>query len=275
MSMPFFRPLAGFVLALCLAMPAAAAEAPPLKLGFFPIISTIALFKRFAPLQTWLSERLDREVVLETARDFPTFVRRTAAREYDIVVTAPHFALLAADSGRYRVVASLKKDLVGFIVVRRDSPIRTIDELAGKRVATPPRPAIITQAGMDFLQGRLHPPPAFQAYRSHNAAYQAVLGGDADAAVVSVNAVKKAMKKGLPLRRIGATPPLPNMAVLVATDLPPAVGERLQQALVRMEDDPRGREVLRAIGFPGYRPATNADYEVTRPYLARSGLASE
>ncbi len=260
-----------WLLALLLLIPPTGTEAAdkpkPLMLGFFPIISTIALFKRFAPLIGYLERELGREVVMVTARDFPTFVQRTADRRYDIVVTAPHFALLAADSGRYRVVASLRKDLVGYIVVREDSPLHRIADLAGKRIATPPRPAIITQSGMDYLQQRLSRPPLFIAYQSHNAAYQSVLGGDADAAVVSVNAVNKALKKGLPLRRIGSTPPLPNMAVLVASDLPPDLGQRLQQILVEMDRKPAGQSVLRAIGFPGFRAADNADYEPTRPYL--------
>ena len=260
-------------LLLCQSLAAAPeADNRPLKMGFFPIISAIALFKRFAPLDSYLGKELQREIVMETARDFPTFVKRTAQRQYDIVVTAPHFALLAADSGQYRVVASLRKDLVGYIVVRADSPIRDVTELAGKRIATPPRPAIITQSGMDYLNRQLSPPATFLPHKSHNAAYQAVLGGDADAAVVSVNAVNNALRKGLPLRRIGSTPPLPNMAVLVATDLPPAVGQRLQQALVGMDKTPEGRAVLKSIGFPGFRAADNADYEPTRPYLARIGF---
>ncbi len=147
-------------LLLCQSLAAAPeADNRPLKMGFFPIISAIALFKRFAPLDSYLGKELQSEIVMETARDFPTFVKRTAQRQYDIVVTAPHFALLAADSGQYRVVASLRKDLVGYIVVRADSPIRDVTELAGKRIATPPRPAIITQSGMDYLNRQLSPRP--------------------------------------------------------------------------------------------------------------------
>ncbi len=278
---PFSRPVRAartlaWLLAGLLACQSLAAapdtESRPLKMGFFPIISSIALFKRFAPLSSYIGRELNRDVVLETARDFPTFVQRTAQRRYDIVFTAPHFALLAADSGKYRVVASLRKDLVGYIVVRADSPIQSVAALAGKRVATPPRPAIITQSGMDYLNHRLATPASFVAYQSHNAAYQAVLGGDADAAVVSVNAVNKALGKGLPLRRIGSTPPLPNMAVLVASDLPAETDRRLQQALVAMDRTPDGRAVLKAVGFPGFRAADNADYEPTRPYLARIGF---
>ncbi len=39
-----------------------------------------------------------------------------------------------------------------------------------------------------------------------------------------------------------------------------------------MDKTPEGRAVLKSIGFPGFRAADNADYEPTRPYLARIGF---
>ncbi|HHC72779.1 MAG TPA: phosphate/phosphite/phosphonate ABC transporter substrate-binding protein [Thiotrichales bacterium] len=251
-------------------------EEDPLLFGFFPIISTVALFKRFAPLRDYLSAELGREVRLETAPDFPTFVRRTADRRYDILVTAPHFALLAADSGLYRIRASLEKDLFGYVVVHEQSPVHTVEELSGKVVATPPAKAIITMSGRRFLLDSVRGiPPHFQPFKSHNAAYEAVLSGQAYGAIVSVNAVNKALAQGKPLRVVSRTPSLPNMATLVATDRDAALGERLQRALVEMGASERGRAVLRQIHFPGYRPASAADYEPVRPFLVEAGLVSE
>ena len=261
----------GMVLCWLLAFPAQGAP-PPWTLGVFPIVTPVTLFQRFSPLAHYLGERLDHPVVLETAKDFPTFVQRTSQARYELLVTAPHFAVRAEDEGRYRIVASLKKSLRGLYVVHQDSPLRNLEDLAGKVVATPPPQAIITAAGKLDLREVVgltgERAPRYRAFRSHNAAYQAVLGGQVDAAVVSVNAVRRALDRGAPLRVLGKTRPLPNMAFLVRRDLGPEVASRVAAILAAMDSDPQGRRVLAKLGFPGYRPASLADYEVLRPYLS-------
>ncbi len=265
------RIVSGIVLCWLLAFPAQGTPSS-WTLGVFPIVTPVTLFQRFSPLAQHLAERLHHPVVLETARDFPTFVQRTSEARYEFLVTAPHFALRAEDEGHYRIVASLKRSLRGFYVVHRDSPLRNLEDLAGKVVATPPPQAIITAAGkLDLrevagLDGERA--PRFRAFRSHNAAYQAVLGGQVDAAVVSVNAVRRSLDQGAPLRILGKTRPLPNTAFLVRHDLEPKVAARVTAILTAMDSDPQGKRVLAKLGFPGYRPASLADYEILRPYLS-------
>jgi phosphonate transport system substrate-binding protein len=264
------------LLLLLAVMPAVAADHgpddKPLVMGFFPLVSTVALFKRFSPLKNYLSDQLGHEVVLETAKDFPTFVERTAQRRYDIVVTAPHFAVRAIDSGRYRIYAAVTKDVQQLIVVRSDSPVRQPLDLAGKVIATPPAAALMTMMGKDYLQqlgltGARQ--PRYQAFLSHNAANESVIGREADGAIASSNIISKALERGEPLRVIGHGLQLPNMPTLVASDLAPDIGPRITAILVGMRDSEAGRQVLASIGFPGYRSVAAADYAPARPYAYR------
>ena len=249
--------------------------AQTLTLGYFPLISTVALFKRFAPLSDYLSESLGRPVVLKTAKDFPTFVERTDNRAYDIVVTAPHFAVRASDSGKYRIRATVVEKVQQLIVVRGDSPVTDISALAGKRVSTPPKRALMTMMGVQHLiESGLTADraPVYREFISHNAANEAVLAGEVDAAIASSNIIKQAIKRGKPLRIISRGPRLANMATLIATDLDREIGDRVVNILAGMEGNPRGRDVLKQIRFSGYRAANAADYEPARPYL-RQGFA--
>ena len=228
----------------------------PLKLGFFPIISTVALFKRFSPLRDYLSDSLGRKVILLTAKDFPTFYRRTAQRDYDIVVTAPHFAVSAADSGRYRIRATSTKDVQQLIVVKINSQYTSVKQLAGKTIATPPEHALMTMMGKQFLVDAGltgNDSPSYRAFISHNAANQALLGDEVDAAIASSNTIMKAIKRGEPLKIIGRGLKLPNMATLVATDQDPMIGELLVEILTGMNESENGRYVLQRIDIPGYR----------------------
>jgi len=250
------------------------AETKPLSLGFFPLISTVALYKRFAPLREYLSDELHRPVELETAKDFPTFLQRTDQRQYDIVVTAPHFAVRATDSGKYRLVAALAGNVQQLLVVREDSPITSIEQLAGKQIATPPADALMTMVGIRNLRkagltGKRA--PRYRAFTSHNAANEALLAKDVDAAIASSNVIKKALGKGAPFRILARSVKMPNMATMVAMDLDPKVGEQLVRILVDMQKTEKGRDVLKQIRFPGYREVKSAkEYEPMREYMEQA-----
>lgn len=253
-------------------------EQKSLTLGFFPIVSTVALYKRFAPLRGYLSEMLDRNVVLLTAKDFPTFVKRTADRAYDIVITAPHFAVNAADSGQYKIRATLIKDVQQLIVVKKDSSITDISQLAGKNISTPPPRALMTMMGKHFLQDSGltgDKTPVYRDFTSHNAANQALMAGEVDAAIASSNIIKKAIKLGEPLKIISHGLKLPNMATMVASDMDDLIGDQIVKVLTNMNKSERGKSVLAAIKLPGYRAVSAKDYEVARPYLDESRAMSQ
>lgn len=248
-------------------------ESQQLRLGFFPIVSTVALFKRFSPLRDYLSMTLRRPVVLQTAKDFPTFLQRTDAGQYDIVVTAPHFAVRAADSDKYVIRAALLGDVKQLFIVRKDSPLQSISELAGKRVATPPKSALMTIMGERYLNeaglsgGKR---PEYRAFTSHNASNRALLGGEVDVAVTSSNIYKKIVRRGEPLRILQEGKHLPNMALLVARDVDVQLGEKITQVLLGMQESSQGREVLKQISFPGYRAVSAKDYEPARSYMRQA-----
>ena len=143
-------------------------------LGILPFRSPVALLKRFAPLRDHLQQKLGVPVFLETASNFDEFVMRTHARRYDFVITAPHFTLLALDSGKYDVKATYLKPLAAGISVRRDSNIRYLNQLEGKKISTPPEIAIITMAGKNHLEKHLKTEPQYLSFKSHNASLDAI-----------------------------------------------------------------------------------------------------
>ncbi len=255
---------------LCLAVVTgsvtASENSKSLKMGFMPMTGSAATLTRFAPLKDYLAEKLGEKVQLQSAGNLKTFVARTARGEYDIVFTAPHLAVQAADSGHYEVVARLNRDLVSLIVVNVDSGITSIAQLPGQKVATPPAHSAISLVGRAYLTSNLSKPPRYRVYPSHDAAYEAVMLGEINAGVVSTEAARRAQKVGIPLQEIASTPPLPGMAVLVSRRLTPAQQKKIQQALVDMDKTAVGKNVLKSLALPGFRAASNQTYEVMRPY---------
>lgn len=246
------------------------AEKPkPLVFGLLPSESASSKFRRYTPLRIYLSEKLGREVILETARDFKTFIKRTADRQYDFLETAPHFILPAVEKGNYQVITTINKPLTAQLVVRNDSKIKTINDINKLVIATPSKKAIITKIGKEALKKALGDRAAglsYVEYATHNAAYEAVVNNNADVAVISVNVYKKALKYTVPIHSIGESEPIPNMSILVATDLNPKFASQLQQTLVEMKQNESGQQVLRIMAYPGYRKTTIEEFEVLQKY---------
>ena len=266
---PGLRRLIALLFLLAAGSPAAAE--PALIFGLLPSESVTTKFRRYAPLREYLRQRLGRDVVLETARDFRAFRRRTLVGQYDLLETAPHFVPEAIDSGRYEVLTTIVEPLTAQIVVRADSAYRQPADLAGALVATPSPAAVITRIGKEALEaaGLIGPAaPRYVSFPTHNAAYAAVLGHAAEAALISVNVYAKARHQHQPLRSIGSSRPIPNMSMLVARRLPLALRERLQRVLAGMGAETEGRRVLREMAYPGYRTATAEEFESLRRYLA-------
>lgn len=251
--------------------PSPASDTRPLILGILPFISPIALFKRYAPLRDYLTQQTGRPVLLETARNYPEFVRRTAKRRYDIVVTAPHFVISALRDGAYKLQATYTQRLSAVILVSAHGDIRDPAELAGLHVATPPRQAIVTLIGSDLIEHatRSGAAPEFRAYQSHNAAYSAVAAGEVSAAVVTVSVVDPHTLAKDGLRELTRSESFPAMGILMASDLSPTLREQLTAALVGMTDNAAGRSALERISWSGCRRAGDHDFEAMRPYVGR------
>ena len=241
-----------------------------LVFGFLPMESPVSLFKRFAPLREYLSEQITREIRLETAKDFPTFAKRTLERRYDIVFTAPHMALLALDSDKYELAATFIKPLKAVVVVKEKSALQTAKDLEGKSIATPPEQAIVTMVGRTYLGEAGIRTARYSTYRTHNAAYAAVLGGEVDAAIVSNFIAMKAISNNTPLKIVASSDPFPGIGILVARDLPEATRNHIKKAFWGMKELPYGKKILKQIAQPGYMEADKQPFEVLRPFVQAS-----
>lgn len=245
-------------------------ENPPLIMGVLPYVSSMKLFKHYAPLKDHLAEKLGREILLETAKDFSVFALRTRNRHYDILITAPHLAVSADDSNLYRIITRVKQDLVTQIVVAQDSNIKSVSQLAGTVIATPPEISLVAiygkktllDAGIGSDDGTI-----YRAYKSQNAAYDAVLINHATAAIVSSNAIRQIIGSS-DLRVISTLAPLPVITTLVATDLSESSIKAITNILITLQDDNKGLAVLEKLRLPGYQVANIEDYKAVRQYMS-------
>ena len=121
------------LLAAVCVLPVRAAElVAPLQLGVVPNVSARVIMANYQPLRQFLERELKRPVEVVTAPDFKTFFQRTQNGEYDVVVTAANLARLAQTEGGYSPLGSYQPAISGLLVMSRERPVKSIQELRGK-----------------------------------------------------------------------------------------------------------------------------------------------
>jgi len=239
----------------------------PLILGVLPYTLPGPLLKRFSNFRNYLKEQLGQEILISTTANYKKFIKNTASRQYDIVWTAPHFVLLALDSGHYEISSTWKRPLETVLVTNKMSPILSLKQLARQTISTPPASAIVTLYAKHHLQNLQIDSPEFKEYKGHDASYMATITGSAAAAVTEYSVYEQAIKKGVPLRIIKRLPSIPGIGILLAKDLPQETRQRIKKALHNLNKNIKGQQVIDTHGFPDYRAANADEFKILRPFL--------
>lgn len=250
---------------------AQAAESQPLSMGVFPYLSTRALLDVYQPIRIDIAEAMKRPVHLFTAQSFEAYADQARQGAYDILITPPHFALLAQRQAGYIPLVVYTRKLRGIFVVARNSAIHGLQDLKGKRIATPTRLALVTIMGRQWLRENGLAPNADVVLldrASHANAVEAVRRGDAEAAITTSTALAQ-MSAELrdSVRVVAQTPYAPHVMYLVHPRLGKMAIERIKAALLAFPATQAGQAFLKVNGFEGMRPVEAADIKRVQPYV--------
>ena len=111
-----------------------------LILGIFPRREKALTQELFTPIATYLSEKLGREVRVDTSNNFTTFWQKVTQKKFDIVHFNQLHYILSHDWYDYDVILKNgefgESTIAGSILVRKDSGITSV-------CAHPARPRIV------------------------------------------------------------------------------------------------------------------------------------
>lgn len=291
-------------LMVCVSMSAGPAAAEDvLSLGIFPRRSAEQTIRMHTPLAEYLSEKLGQRVVIRTARDFDTFWKHVADRRFHIVHYNPYDYVRSAREHGYRAILKNEEDgqttLAGAIFVRKDSGIKDLRGLKGKRITFGGGSSamfsyllpsyLLRRNGLgerDYVREFAPSPPH---------ALFAVYYGHADAAgageiVPEFEHVRKKIDVTR-LRTLAVSAKLTQLPWAVRSDVDPTLEKRIQAALSGLQASERGRQVLRAAGLTGLHASSDEEYDEHRKiiwhvrgedyclrqcdYVGRSGAAKD
>ena len=251
--------------------PAGAGAQEPLTFAFLPIFSPATLVELHKPLKDHLETVLKTPVKMVSAPNFKAFRQRTRDGHYDIIFTAPHLARLAEKETHYRrVVATAHRGSATFIA-RKDSGIRTIAGIRGKRLALPPVSAIIHHMALKTLRAQGVDPQTevtIVTTKSHNDPILRVSSGKVHAAAVG-KAPWAGMKEkaGEHVVVIGQGVTIPGFMILARPEIDDAHLDALRLAFLSFNETNAGRAYLAQSGYQKLMLISDPDMEEMDFYL--------
>lgn len=288
------------VIILCAAVLTACSrqEAPPppkpeqtpgktLRIGLIPEQNIFNQLDRYQPLAGYMSRKIGAKIQLKILPRYGNIIDNFRSENLDGAFFGSFtYALAHAKIGVSVVARPLAMDdtstYYGMIFVRRDSGIRTIEDMKGKRFAFVDK---ATTAGYllpleYFYEGGVKDYKTYfeETYftGTHQDAIFDVLDKRADAGAAK-NTVYYRLAKENPrivreLEILKRSPEVPENGLALSRDLDEPLKSKIKEILLGMHDDPMGKEILQQFGAIRFIETTDEDYITVFEYARHIGL---
>lgn len=211
---------------------------------------------KYQPLAEVIEKALNAEVVVILARDFAKLEENMQRQAYDLVMARPSdYPARGIRDYKYTLVTTANPDGMCTFIVRKESPLKKIEEAKGARIALPETTSYMAK----FCRAELRDhgieaakEPKLQYLREQDVVGYSVetsitdIGGVASYSGVARNWEKKG---GRILHRSVKQPYFPLVA---GPRLSAAEVARLRDALTGLDKTDEGKKVLAGIGIQGF-----------------------
>ena len=219
----------------------------------------------WSPILQYIEKNSDISLRFATTRNINTFEKRIESGKYDIAYMNPYHYTVSHESQGYNAFAKAKKKrLKGIIVVLKDSPYRSIKDLENSELAFPSNAfaanlvptAVLSKANLSFSS---------KYVSSHDSVYRNIARGRYPAGGGVLRTFKNTSPEYRDKLRIlwksnGYTP----HAFAAHPRVPKSIVEKLQKAFIKMDQDPRGKALLKKIRLKGIEKGTDKEWDDVR-----------
>jgi len=263
--------IAAVALTLLMGSLALPAQADDRELLFGSVAMDIpaVMHKRLTPLTKYLSNALHRPVSLKLSPDMGAAIKETAAGNVDLAYLTPVAYLRAHDEGGAQLVAKTvtdgKASFQLMIVVKEDSPIKTVADLAGKSFAFGDKAAILQRAVVVGAGVQLEQFSDYKFIGHYDNIASAVMNKDFDAGILKDTMAFKWQGKGL--RIIHTSPDLPPYNVVASKNVDAKLLAQLREAFLSLDrNNPAHLEVIKTLdnSYDGFAATSDAEYDIVR-----------
>ena len=261
--------------------PKTASPGLEIVIGLIPEQNIFAKIDRYQLLSDYLSARIGRRIRWQVEPHYGTIIDNFRSSEVDGAFLGSFSYVLAhARAGAEVLVRA--EDLHGIstnrglIFVRRDSGIKSIAGMKGKRFAFVDK---ATTAGY-LLPLAYFKKMGIENYATylkevyftgtHTDAIYDVLNRKADIGATKSTILEKVEASDIRVKKelvvIERSPELPESSLTVRKDLDPALKKKMKQVLLDMYKDPEGQNVLEQFGARRFIETTDQDYNGVYEY---------
>ncbi len=241
-----------------------ASAATEYTVGPVPQFEQRKLHAIWKPIVDEVERRTGLHLKLVTTLTIRDFHQAYAEGVLDFVYVNPYNIARFHDTQAYIPLVADKVPLRGIVVVRKDGPIRTVEELNGKTIAFPSPNALgaslLVRAELDQLYHVRVEPLFVKTHSSvflHVAKGLAAGGGGVEKTLQEQDEAIRAQ-----LRVIFTTRACPSHPIAAHPRVPPEVREKVRTALLDMGKTAEGREMLAKVPISHIIPVTYADYAI-------------
>jgi phosphonate transport system substrate-binding protein len=270
-----------------------------LTVQFVPSQNAETLEAKAKPLEKLLGDKLGIPVKVSVSTNYNTIIEAMASKQVDVGFLPPSAYVLAHDekkpaaadillqAQRFGVEDATGKpttELVDFyksmIIVKADSPIKTLADLKGKKIAWQD---VASAAGYTYpaymlKKAGIDPEKDVTGVtiKGHDKSVLAVLNGDVDAAAIFQDA-RNIVKKDVPdvfskTRVLEFSDKIPNDTISVRPDMDKAWQTKIQQAFIDIAKDPEGQKVIFEVySHKGYVVSNDKIFDFVRTVTKELG----
>lgn len=266
---------AGFLLFNCGAYAAEQKAGKDLQLGSVAMDIPAEMVKRLTPLANYLTKSTGINVSFRASPNLGSAVEDLGMNHTQIAYLTPAAYLEAHEKySAIPLVNPLSKGKGSFnlmLVVQKDSPIKSVNDLRGKKFAFGDKKAKLQPAVVEAAGIKLSELASYDYLNHYDNIAKAVIHGDFDAGIVKDAIAEKFASQGL--RVIHTSPALPSYVFAVNKDLPSGTVTKLKNAMLALKDNSEeNKAILNALekGYNGFELASDKDFDGIRKLLGPS-----
>ena len=243
-----------------------------LQFGSVAMDIPAVMHKRLTPLTHYLSSTLQRPVSLRLSPNMSGAIDQIAAGTVDIAYLTPVAYLKAHEKGNAQlIVKTITKGKASFqlmIVVKENSPIKSVTDLIGKSFAFGDKRALLQRAAVVGSGIKLDQFSEYQFIGHYDNIARAVMNEDFDAGILKDTMAFKWQGKGL--RILYRSPHLPPYNIAASKNVDEKTLKALRQAFLKLDgNNPKHLKIIKALDkkYDGFAATSDAEYDVVRKLI--------
>ena len=227
-----------------------------------PQLTAAKIYTTWSPLLQRVGQEAGLCFELRVSPTIPEFEQKLLKGEPEFAFLNPYHAVLAYQKKKYQPLLADSQDLLtGILVVRADSPIKSLDELKGKNITFPAPNAFAASLLIraELAKKKIDINPVF--VKTHSNVYRSIIGKDAMAGGGVNNTLdNEAHEVRQQLRVLFETPAYTPHPIVTLPSVPNAVRDRFLKAMIKLEQDDEGRKLLDGINLNKPQAVTYAKH---------------